>query len=154
MTNDPTRRDVLSAAVVAPLAGVTLPADAIAPPAWEAEVSERLAVASQLRIAARNRVHSGRDALQRWEGRNPFPHGQGVAARYDWAQRYCAEFERLSMAGRKATHEAAMAACGAICGEALALAGNGLADRQALARLLPYDAAGVIQKGLLARAAI
>jgi hypothetical protein len=32
------------------------------------------------------------------------------------------------------------------------LAGNTLADRQALARLLPYDAADILNSALLARA--
>lgn len=162
MTNEPTRRDLLSAAVVAPLAGAALPAarlennqdksNGTIGPAWEADIAARLAAASILRTAARNRAHNGRDALQRWEGRNPFPHGQGVVARYDWAQRYCVEFERLEMSGRRAAHEATVAACEAICREALALAGNTLADRRALARLLPHDAGGLIGAALVALA--
>src|SRR6188508_1969052 len=106
MNAQPTRRDLLSAVAV-PLAG-SLPADAAtdrsAP--WGAELAERLALATRARNTVRNRLHSGRDALQRWEGRNPFPHAQGVVARYEWAQRYCAAFEAAGMSQRRADNVA------------------------------------------------
>lgn len=153
MSTQPTRRDLLSAVVVASLAGATLPAAAATNrPAWESELAERLALASRARATVRNRLHSGRDSLQRWEGRHPFPHGQGAAACYEWAQRYCAAFEAAGMSQRRADHVATIAVCEAICREAVTRAGNTLADRRALARLLPYDAGGMIRDALTERA--
>jgi hypothetical protein len=152
MTADTTRRDLLAGLAMTALA-IPSPALAIDGPAWEADIAARLFTAAQLRRVAANRLNSGRDFLARWERRNPFPIGQGVAVRHVWAQGYCEAFTAAGMSQRVAARDATRAACEALCRDALALAGDTLADRQALARLLPYDAGGILKDALLARAA-
>lgn len=151
MIADLSRRSVLGAALAAPL---TFPAPAIEPPAWEADATAKLAVASALRRTAANRLNSGRDLMMRWERRNPFPTGQGAGARHEWAQAYCTAFTAAEMSQRVAARDSARAVCEALCRDVVALAGNALADRQALSRLLPYDAADILKGALLARAVI
>lgn len=143
------RRDLLTMTGAA-LASAVFPSPAEAP-SWEAAATAQLAAASGARKLARGRLDRARDRLRAWEARNPFPAGDDAMKRYAWAQAYRRAYETAGIDQRRRELDGARALCDGLCTSILAAASASLEDRQALARLLPFDTGGVLATGLIAR---
>lgn len=155
MNAQPTRRAILSAVAVAPLAGVTNSATALALPDAAPDLS---ALAAQLQTAATTRrlawqaARSARKAIARWGVLNPRPDFAGDGADlFGWLDRYRAAIVNTGAIEKQALHEAACAAHAGLAAVAVATARRTtLADLRALASLLPFDCDGIIRAAVLA----
>lgn len=153
MNAQPTRRDLLSAVVVAPVAGATFPAPALATRTGNDHVNEmgvQLMAVRVERTRLRNRWKAARAAIHNWEKKNPIPAYAGDGSALDeWMARYRIAIENSGAKERHRASEAAARHHANLAALAVTIPLPTLADVQALARLIPYDCDGVIRDRIL-----